>query len=218
MRQSRLEKLNLCLAEAEEKHPGPEATAHSMMRYGNLRNVYDPIMTEFTEMSKAIPDEKFELLKSYLKSAGKCIGTYKTGNELKKQAYIMPMLIIVCSLFNDEDEVTLGFAPTYSTTNLKFTSQFDFVLERKGKRVYFVVANDMDKGLAQLLLGCEGVSNVRSDDVYGIVTTISDWTFLKSCDSEIFKHETTMLVENNVMNPDSLRNIVGIIYTMLCRE
>ena len=127
----------------------------------------------------------------------------------------------MCSLFDDEDAVKISFEEDLIGKNVRATGHFEFTLQRGDKRICIVEAkkDDMDKGLAQILIGCEVASDVSKNRVvYGIVTSLSDWTFLRSCDDKIEKHEVTMLIRNNAVDPDSLKEIIGKIYAMLSND
>ena len=183
--------------------------------------MFDPITTVYAQSTKDIPEEKLRHLSDHLDLARKCVGTYKTGKEAKRLAYITPILIVVCSLFDEEDAVKLSFEEDLIGVNVRATGHFEFVIERGDKRICIVEAkkDDMDKGLAQILIGCEVACDVdKSHVVYGIVTTLSDWTFLRSCDDRIEKHEVTMLVRDNEIASESLKEITGKIYSMLSSE
>ena len=191
------------------------------MTYGEIKEVFDPIMTVYAQSTKDVPEEKLRHLSDHLNLARKCVGTYKTGKEAKRLAYITPILIVVCSLFGEEDAVKLSFEEDLIGINVRATGHFEFVIERRDKRICIVEAkkDDMDKGLAQILIGCEVACDVdKNHVVYGIVTTLSDWTFLRSCDDRVEKHEVTMLVRDNEIASESLKEITGKIYSMLSNE
>ena len=175
-------------------------------------------MKEYVQSTKEVPQGSLKHLSDHLKLVGKCVGGYKTGNEAKRLAYIRPILIVVCSLFDDADGVKLSFEDDLIGINVRATGNFEFVIQRGEKRICIVEAkkHDIDKGLAQLLIGCEVASDIEKKHiVYGIVTTLSDWTFLRSCDDIIEKHEITMIVRNDENLQRKLLEKYTPCYTMI---
>ena len=169
--------------------------------------MYDPIMKTSVQSTKEIPKESLKHLSDHLKLAKQCVGSYRTGKEAKRLVYITPILIVVCSLFYAADGVKLSFEEDPIGINVRATAHFEFVIQRGDKRIFIVEVKkyDMDKGLAQLLIGCEVASDVEKNHVVlGIVTTLSDWTFLRSCDDKIQINEVTLPSRDNMFAPESL--------------
>jgi hypothetical protein len=181
-----------------------------------VKGVFGPITHDYTQDVRVIPAEDFELLRQFLSRTKTSIGEVITGKEAKRLYFISPILVVVCSLFNGD--VRIKVEEDLIGKNVKANGHFEFMLERGNKRVCIVEAKkeDMEQGLAQSLIGCEVASDV--DDiriVYGIVTTFVQWTFLKSCDDRIERDDTTLTVEEGVVDPVSLMKIAGKIYAML---
>ena len=218
-RKRRWDALNQCLEvnkDSKERKNGEFSTPYSSVKYNEVKEVFDPITQKYTQDVKEIPAEDFELLVRMLGLANTTIGEIITGKEAKRLYFIAQILMVVCSLF--KGDVRIKVEEDLVGKNVNANGRFEFMLQRGDKRVCIVEAkkDDMEQGLAQNLIGCEVASdldNLRT--VYGIVTTFIQWTFLKSCDDRIERDDTTLTVEEGVVNPDSLMKIAGKIYAML---
>ncbi|OQS02424.1 Crinkler (CRN) family protein [Thraustotheca clavata] len=97
--------------------------------------------------------------------------------------------------------------------------QFQFVLQCGMKRNCVVEAKyyDMNRGVAQILVGCEVLADVEDlDTAYGIVTTYTDWMYFKRENDKILRCRATLdLDKDDVPTLQSLQTIAEIIHTML---
>ena len=181
-----------------------------------MKGLLDPLIRDYHQSVKALPDAKFEYLSHLLAMTSTILGGVKYGNEVHRRHLIFPILLVVCTQF--DGQVQIKVEEELTGKNVKANGHFEFMLQRGNKRVCIVVArrDGMVQGRAQCLIGCEVVSdllNLRT--VYGIVTTFELWTFLRSCDDRIEQDHTVLLVEEGVVNPDSLMKIAGKLYAML---
>ena len=71
--------------------------------------MYDPTVQEYDQSTRAIPEGNLHNHTEHFKSVRMCIGTHSTGNDAKRVAYITPILIVVCSLFDEGDAINLSF-------------------------------------------------------------------------------------------------------------
>ena len=53
----------------------------------------------------------------------------------------------------------------------------------------------------------------KNSVVYGIVTTPTDWTFLRYCNKIIEKHEIALLISNSEISSESSKETTGKKYT-----
>ena len=102
--------------------------------------------------------------------------------------------------------------------NIDIRGRFEFILQRKNKRICIVEAkrDDMEQGLAQDLLGCEAVADMESlSCVYGIVTNYIEWVFLRNLDDRIEQYISSLELKDQIPTKASLAMIAGMIYGML---
>ncbi|KAL3664679.1 hypothetical protein V7S43_010428 [Phytophthora oleae] len=110
------------------------------------------VKTPYHPTLKAIPDEKLDVLHSYLCLAHNAFGDIMTGKKGERLYYILPILACVCSLIEDARLVdkyeVVGKSVPGGVT-------FDFVLERGRTRVCVIEAkrDDFQQGLAQFYVG-----------------------------------------------------------------
>ena len=218
-RKGRWDALNQCLEAnkySKDRANGEVSTSYSSVRYNEVKRVFGPLINDYTQVVKALPDAEFEFLSQLLAMTSTILGSLDDGNEAHRLHLIFPILLVVCSLF--DGQVQIKVEEELTGKNVKANGRFEFMLQRGDKRVCIVEAkkDDMDQGRAQCLIGCEVASDL--DDlriVYGIVTTFESWTFLKSGDDKIERDRTTLLVREGVVEPASLKEIAGKIYAML---
>ena len=184
-----------------------------------MKRVFGPLINDYTQVVKALPDAKFEFLSQLLAMTSTILGSLDDGNEAHRLYLVFPILLVVCSLF--DGQVQIKVEEELTGKNVKANGRFEFMLQRGDRRVCIVEAkkDDIDQGRAQCLIGCEVASDL--DDlriVYGIVTTFESWTFLKSCDDKIDRDRTALLVREGVVDSASLKEIAGKIYAMLSDE
>jgi hypothetical protein len=221
-RQERWDALNDCLAAnkySKNRADGEVSTSYSAVKYNEVKGVFDPLIRDYTQDIKALPDEKFEFLRQLLAMTSTTLGNIDNGNEAHRLHLIFPILLVVCTQF--DGQVRIIVEEELTGKNVKANGRFEFMLQRGNKRVCIVEAKkeDMDQGRAQCLIGCEVVSdmdNLRT--VYGIVTTFESWTFWRSCDDKIERDHLAVLVRDGVVDPVCLKEIAGKIYAILSDE
>ena len=201
---------------SKERSNGENSTSYSSVKPNELKGLLDPLIRDYKQGVKALPDAKFEFLSELLAMTSTILGGVKYGNEAHRRHLIFQILLVVCTQF--DGQVQIKVEEELTGKNVKAHGHFEFMLQRGNKRVCIVEAKreNMDQGRAQCLIGCEVASDL--DDlrvVYGIVTTFEIWTFLRSCDDKIEQDHTLLLVEEGVVNPDSLMKIAGKLYAML---
>ncbi|KAG6951003.1 hypothetical protein JG688_00013915, partial [Phytophthora aleatoria] len=132
-----------------------------------------------------------------------------TSKEAKRLHFIVPVLASVCALF-DRDVQILAEETVVGKR---------FVLKRGEKRVCIVEAkrDDIQQGLAQAYVGSEALADVEGlPKVYSIVTNLLEWVFSRSLDGKIERATPVMMVmENDLPAPQSVKQIAGIIYSIL---
>ncbi|EGZ13479.1 hypothetical protein PHYSODRAFT_411622, partial [Phytophthora sojae] len=179
----------------------------------------DSIMpaTKFRPSSKPIPDEKLDALHRYFPILIKAFGDIITGKRLH---FIVPVLASVCALF--DGGVQILAEETVIGKRVHGDGAFEFVLKRGEKRVCIVEAkrDDIQQGLAQAYLGSEALADVEGlPKVYSIVTNFLEWVFSRSLDEKIERATPVMMVmENDVPAPESVKQIAGMIYSILSED
>jgi hypothetical protein len=131
------------------------------------------------------------------------------GKELKRLLYIAPILIAVCSFFDDKgDPVTIFTEEDVDGLQVPVNGHFEFVLRKGARRVCIVEAkkDDLEQGMAQDLLGLEAVAEVDGvDEVCGIVFTYLDWVFFRSTNVGVEKELMTLQLEpGTTISPKAL--------------
>ena len=221
-RKERWEALNQCIEVARKNAEGDSVPwdtvpSSTMIKYTDVQTVFEPITRFYSQDDKPIPDKDFDLLFRMLGVTSTTIGEIITGKEAAKKLYfIANILMVVCNLF--KGDVRIEVEEDLVGKHVKANGHFEFMLVRGDKRVCIVEAKkeDMEKGQAQCLVGCEVASDLDNlRVVYGIATTFELWTFLKSCDDKIERDETVLLVREGVVDSASLMEIAGKIYAML---
>ena len=152
---------------------------------------------------------------SYLEKVSICFKDL-SGNEAKRLYFITPIIVAVCSAFNEE--ATILVEEDLNGKYIKAKSHFEMIIVKGDTRICIVQAKkeDMEQGLAQCLLGCEMISELeKKKTVYGIVTNYEMWRLIKITDEVIYKEELTLDVANKILNENSLKKIMGKIYKML---
>ena len=201
---------------SKERRNGEFSISYSSVNHNEVKGVLGPLIRDYHQSVKALPHAKFELLRQLLAMTSTILGGVQYGNEAHRRHLIFPILLMVCTQFDGQVQIKVEEELTGKNVNAK--GNFEFMLQRGDKRVCIVEAKkeNMDQGRAQCLIGCEVASDL--DDlrvVYGIVTTFELWTFLRSCDDKIEQDHTVLVVEEGVVNPDSLMKIAGKLYAML---
>ncbi|KAG2978421.1 hypothetical protein PC118_g12284 [Phytophthora cactorum] len=99
---------------------------------------------------------------------------------------------------------------------------FDFVLQRRDKRVCIVEAkrDDIQQGLAHAYVGSEALADVEGlTQVYSIVTNFVEWYFSRSLDEKIERTSAiTISMENHVPTRESVKRIAEMIYSILSED
>ena len=201
---------------SNERRNGEFSTSFSSVKHHEVKRVFGPLIRDYYQSIKALPDAKFEFLSQLLAMTSTILGGVRYGNEAHRRHLIFPILLMVCNQFDGQARIKVEEELTGK--NLSANGHFEFMLQRGNKRVCIVEAKkeDMEQGRAQCLIGCEVASDLDNlRVVYGIVTTFELWTFLRSCDDRIEQDHTLLLMEEGVVNPDSLKKIAGKIYAML---
>jgi hypothetical protein len=216
-RRKRWNDLNEILETHKRFKPSGGAIAYSYLTWKDVEPVFGKIIVDYEQKVGTFPDDTFHILYTYLGYVSKSFGTVVTGKEAKRLHFIAPVLACVCCLF--EGNVRILVEESLVGKNIKTTGNFEFILQREGKRICVVEAkkDDIEQGMAQDLLGCEAVADVENlDVVYGIVTNYIEWVFFKSFDDRIEQHVTSMSLDQHQMPTEaSIRMIAGKIYAIL---
>jgi hypothetical protein len=217
-RKRRWDKLNEILAANKKKNKTTATTGYSYVTWNDVKSVF-PIV-DYVQPVKAIPDDAFNVLESYIKFASKCLGDIITGKEAQRLHFIAPIIICVCYLF--DGDLIIEIEEDLNGQLVKAHGHFEFVLRRGDKRVCIVEAkkDDMEQGLAQDLLGCEVASELGNlDVVYGIVTNYLQWIFVRSLHNKIERQLCSFqMSDSGVPTKGSLAEIVGKIYALLSTD
>jgi hypothetical protein len=219
-RLKRWQLLNEILAKNKKARSIAEGTttaAYSGVTWDEVEPVYLPIK-DYDLQPMKVNEEMLDSLYEYLTKATNVFGTVARagGNEAKNLHFVAPILVHVCNLFDDDaDKIHILVDATVQGKRINvIDGRFEFVLQRKNKRICIIEAKkfDLNQGLAQDLLGCEAVADQESlNCVYGIVTNYVTWTFVKSLDTRIETYAASLQEGSK----ESLARICGLIFAML---
>lgn len=218
-RKRRWNELNIVLHEvvSKSKKMDKSSTPYSSIEWSNVESIFgiNPWMLE----PKDIPDETVNKLFEQLLDCSDVFGTISSGKEVKRLHFIAPVLVTVAQLFKDDvDKVKILVEEDVNGINIHTNGHFEFVLQKGTRRVCIVEAKkeEMEKGMAQSLLGCEAIADLENASVvYAVVTNFLQWYFLKDTDDHIFRNATTLTTINDTPTKDSIARIAGMLYAML---
>jgi len=217
-RKKRWSLLNKAMRKNKKYKKSEDSIPFSFLKWDEeLQNAFGE-MPSYNLVPIDIPEDTLTLLETYLERCSISLrGPKQRGGEAKLLHFIAPIIICVCSLFEGEIEITIE--RDMNGKQVKANGHFEFVLKRGNMRICIVEAKkeDMDKGTAQALVGCEVASELdQLSVVYAIVTDYSEWYFFKSCDDHIMTTgEITLSYERGIPERNSLKKIAGMIYSML---
>lgn len=149
----------------------------------------------------------------------KVFGPVSDGKEAKRLQFISAILFEVALRFNGD--VIILVEEDVDGVHINTNGHFEFVLQKGDKRVCIVEAKkeEMEKGMAQNLLGCEALADIENVSVvYGIVTNFLEWYFLKDTDDMIYRDVYTLNVQHGVPSKESVGKIASRIYGLLSNE
>ncbi|EGZ28980.1 hypothetical protein PHYSODRAFT_250419 [Phytophthora sojae] len=217
-RKRRWDKLNEVLDKNKKAKKAAGSTGFSYVSFPEIDSIMPA--TKYRPSSKPIPDEKLDALHRYFPILVKAFGDIITGKEAKRLHFIVPVLASVCALF--DGGVQILAEETVIGKRVHGDGAFEFVLKRGEKRVCIVEAkrDDIQQGLAQAYVGSEALADVEGlPKVYSIVTNFLEWVFSRSLDEKIERATPVMMVmENDVPAPESVKQIAGMIYSILSED
>jgi len=208
--------LNRILEEVAKrsKKVNKDSTAFSAVRWTDVEDVLSYV--NYDQPSKEIPGATLDLLHSQLLKIGVVFGSVSSGKEAKRLQFISPILLEVCALF--EGRVKIAVEEDLEGVNIHTNGHFEYVLELNNRKVCIVEAKktDMEKGMAQALLGDETIADLdKASEIYAIVTNYREWYFLKSTDDAIYRDVYTLAVEHDIPSKESVGTIASKIYGIL---
>ncbi|TMW68280.1 hypothetical protein Poli38472_005748 [Pythium oligandrum] len=190
------------------------STGYAYVRWSEVKNVLN--YERYKQMRKPIPDHTFQFLVEYLKFAADAMNGYTDASrEAKRYHFIAPVLVVLCSLF---DDVKLEVEETVDGDVIHANGHFQFILTRGKTKICIVEAkkNDFDQGRAQALVGCEAVADREGlHVVYGIVTDFMKWHLYRSGENSILMDSSTLSAKSDELDPDSMRDVCEMIYGAL---
>lgn len=213
-RKRRFERLNCILADVvENSKKKKDSTLFSSIGWNHVKQVFG--YQNFSPPRKAIPVPQLESLQTQLVDVHRLYGF---SVHAKRLQFISPILHAVCILF--AGDVTIEVEEDVKGVQLNAEGRFAYVLKHKKKRVCIVEAKkeDLEKGKAQCLLGCEIIADLdKAGVVYGIVTDYVAWLFLKDADEGVYDAgvQTLQFDQDRLPVPESVANIASIIYGIL---
>lgn len=212
-RKRRWDQLNSILEEVAKKSKKVNK-AFSSVKWADVEDVLG--YQNYKQGTKAVPADVLDLLFNQLLKIGVVFGSVSSGKEAKRLQFISPVLYEVCALF--EGKVKISVEEDLEGVNIHTIGHFEYVVEVDGRKFCIVVAKktDMEKGMAQALLGSETIADLGNfSEVYAIVTNYRQWYFLKNTDDAIFRDACTLDIEDDVPTKASVGKIVGKIYGLL---
>jgi hypothetical protein len=213
-RKQRWIQLNEILQGNAKKNKMNDSTAYSYVTWNQVKTVFNP--ANYVQPRRNIDDAQLSFLTQYLSITTKCFRDITTGNEPKRLYFIAPVLICVCILFDGDVDIVVE--EDLVGNFVKAHGHFEFMLRRGNKAVCIVEAkkDDVERGMAQNLVGCEVAAEVGGlDIVYGIVTNYIQWNFLCSLDDKVEREECSLCLTPNGPESESLKEIAEKIFAML---
>ena len=213
-RKQRWIKLNEILEGNAKKFKTNDSTAHSYIRWDQVRTVFNP--TNYIQPRRNIDDAQLSFLAQYLSITTKFFRDITTGGDAKRLHFIAPVLICVCILFDGDVDIVVE--EDLVGNFVKAHSHYEFMLRRGNKAVCIVQAkkDDFEQGIFKVLVGCEVAAEVGGlDIVYGIVTNYVQWYFLRSLNDKVEREECSFGLTPQGPERSSLKKIAEKIYDML---
>jgi hypothetical protein len=187
-------------------------TVYSAVQWNDIEEIYAPSRVFYKQPRIALDDEKLVIVHKYMQLASKCFGDITTGKEAKRLHFIAPILVLVCSHF---DDVEILVEHDVNGIHIKTKGHFEFVLKRGNKKVCIIEAkkDDLEQGMAQNLLGCEAIADVEQlDCALGIVTNYKEWIFLRNYSDRICIDNSSGILS---CTKNSIKTIAGKICAFL---
>eukprot|EP01032_Pedospumella_encystans_P011488 gene11488-13354_t len=218
-RKRRWDDLNIILYNvvSKSRKVDKSSTLYASIEWCHVEDIFG--LNSWTLAPKSIEEEIVNKLHLQLLDCGDVFGTISSGKETKRLHFIAPVLTAVALLFKDEAEkVKILVEEDVYGVNIRCNGHFEFVLQKGTRKVCIVVATqeDMEKGMAQSLLGCEAIADVENASVvYAVVTNFLQWYFLKDTDAHVFRNATTLATSDDIPTKESVARIAGMLYAML---
>jgi len=218
-RKRRWEELNPILAGVvkKSKKVDKSSTPYSSIMWSDVEEVLGCV--EYRQGYRKLGVEVLDELHARILNLIKVFGPVSDGKEAKRLQFISAILFEVALRFNGE--VIILVEEDVDGVHINTNGHFEFVLQKGGKRVCIVEAKkeEMEKGMAQNLLGCEALADIENVSVvYGIVTNFLEWYFLKDTDDVIYRDVYTLNVQHGVPSKESVGKIASRIYGLLSNE
>jgi hypothetical protein len=213
-RKQRWIELNDILEGNAKKATTNDSTAYSYVTWNQVKTVFNP--TKYVQPRQNIDDAQLSFLAQYLSIITKCFGGITTGKDTKRLYFIAPVLICVCNLLDGDVDIVVE--EDLMGKFVKAHGHFEFMLRRGNKAICIVQAkkDDLEQGMAQVLVGCEVAAEIGGlDIVYGIVTNYIQWNFLRSLNEKVEHEECSFRLTPNGPERESLKEIAEKIYGML---
>jgi hypothetical protein len=214
-RKQRWDELNNILGRIEKKSAKANgSTSYSSATWGQVQTVFSP--QKYVQPQRAVDDAQLDFLAQYLSYTTKCFGSITTGKDAKRLYFIAPVLVCVCFLLGGDVEIVAE--EDLFGKYVKAHGHFEFMLKRGTKAICIVEAkkDDVEKGMAQDLIGCEVAAEVGGlDVVYGIVTNYVQWNFFCSRNDKVEMEECSLSLTPDGPEKQSLKRIAEKIYSML---
>jgi hypothetical protein len=194
-----------------------DSTAYSYVSWNQVKSIFNP--TNYVQAREEIDETHLGVIAKYLSITTKCFGDITTGKDAKRLHFIAPVLVCVCILF--EGDVDIVVEEDLVGNFVKAHGHFEFMLKRGNKAVCIVESkkDDIEQGMAQVLVGCEVAAELGGlDVVYGIVTNYIQWNFLRSRNEKVEREECSLCLTPNGPEPESLKKIAEKIYAMLSND
>jgi hypothetical protein len=108
-RRERFKRLNEILENIARKKAKKEptdifdfsSTACSSVQWKDIENIYSSTTEFYTQPEQKVSDQEFDIVYNYLQIALKCFGNIITGKDAKRLYFIAPILLFVCSQFDN---------------------------------------------------------------------------------------------------------------------
>ena len=212
-RKQRWIELNEIFERNTKKSKTNDSTPSSCVTWNQVNCVFKT--THYVQPRRNMDDTQLNFLEQYLSITTKCFGDIFTGGDVKRLYFIAPILICVCHLL--DGDVNFVVEEDLVGNFVNANCHFEFMLRHGNKAVCIVEAkkDDMEQGMIQDLVGCEVAAEVEGlNVVYGIVTSYTQWIFLRSLDDKVEREECSLSITSNGPERESLKRIAEKIYGM----
>ncbi|KAI8814346.1 hypothetical protein BJ742DRAFT_658925, partial [Cladochytrium replicatum] len=126
---------------------------------------------DYIQEQRSVDASHLDVYMHYRYVTRRCFGMITGGSATKQLYFIAPVLMSVCTLFGDDEQVKLIGHEDLGGASVRADAKFEFMLQRGKKVVCVVEEDDMEQGIAEVLIGCEVVAEMFGMDIVYAIST-----------------------------------------------